>query len=107
MLLYVVVVALVGVALFLVAGVVFGRSEDLAALPEHTTATVLPAADITAADVEGLRFQQAIRGYKTSEVDWALERLAGEIESLRERLRLREAERAPAAYGPDHSDNGR
>jgi DivIVA domain-containing protein len=96
MLLYAIVVGLVGTALFLLAGVLFGRSEDLPALAEHTTATVLPVADITAADVAALRFQQVIRGYKTSEVDWALERLAVEIESLREQLRVAHVE-SPAA----------
>lgn len=102
MLLYVIVVGLVGTALFLLASVVFGRSEDLPPLAEHTTATVLPVADITAADVEALRFQQVIRGYKTSEVDWALERLAAEIESLREQLRLAQLPSAGQAAGPWH-----
>jgi DivIVA domain-containing protein len=90
-LVYVIVVGLVGAGLFLLASVVFGRAEDLPAMPEHTTATVLPVADITAADVATLRFQQVIRGYKTSEVDWALERLAAEIESLRAQLRAARA----------------
>ncbi|MET0316370.1 MAG: DivIVA domain-containing protein, partial [Rhodococcus fascians] len=31
-------------------------------------------------------FQQTLRGYKPSEVDWALERLAAEIDLLRSRL---------------------
>jgi DivIVA domain-containing protein len=85
--LYVVAVAVVGAVLFAIASAVFGRSEDLPPLPEHTTATVLPVADITADDVRALRFRQVLRGYQASEVDWALERLALEIESLREQLR--------------------
>ena len=33
-----------------------------------------------------LRFQQTLRGYKCSEVDWALERLAAEVDALRARV---------------------
>lgn len=87
MLLYVLAVGLVATILFLLASVVFGRGEELAALPEGTTATALPVADITAADVRALRFRQVVRGYKASEVDWALDRLGAEIDALREQLR--------------------
>jgi DivIVA domain-containing protein len=94
MLLYVLIVALVATVLFLVASVVFGRSEELAPLPEGTTATVLPAEDITGTDVRGLRFQQTLRGYKAGEVDWALDRLAAEIDELRDQLRALHMDRA-------------
>ncbi|MGC0362979.1 DivIVA domain-containing protein [Rhodococcus sp. 27YEA15] len=85
-LLYLIVMALVGGTIFLAAGAVFGRSEELPALPPGTTATVLPAENVTGADVSALRFQQVLRGYKASEVDWALHRLGIEIDSLREEL---------------------
>ncbi|MBJ8343625.1 DivIVA domain-containing protein [Antrihabitans sp. YC2-6] len=85
-LLYVFIVALVGAILFLAASAVFGRGEELAPLPRGTTATVLPAYDVTGSDVAALRFQQTLRGYKASEVDWALERLGREIDSLRQQL---------------------
>jgi DivIVA domain-containing protein len=45
--------------------------------------------------VRGLRFQQAVRGYRMAEVDWVLERLADELDrtgSERDELRARIAE---------------
>ena len=92
-LLYVVVIAVVAVVLFLLASVVFGRGEEMEPLPEGTTATALPARGIAGRDVRALRFSITLRGYDASEVDWALDRLAVELDSLR--LRLREQE--PAA----------
>ncbi|OZC94682.1 cell division protein DivIVA [Rhodococcus sp. 06-235-1A] len=86
LLIYVVVIAVVAAALFFVASIVFGRGEELGPLPEGTTATVLPAEGVTGPDVRSLKFQQTLRGYKPSEVDWALERLGGEIDMLRSRL---------------------
>jgi len=85
-LLYLVVLILVAVVLFAVASVVFGRGEQLPPLPRGTTATTLPAHDITGADIEAVKFTQALRGYHTGEVDWVLDRLIGEIESLRGEL---------------------
>ncbi|MFC3960708.1 DivIVA domain-containing protein [Nocardia jiangsuensis] len=91
LLLYVLIVGLVAAVLFLLAGAVFGRAEELGPLPEGTTATVLPAADIAGADVRSLRFQQAVRGYKAVEVDWALARLAERIDELQHELALAHA----------------
>ncbi len=85
-LLYLVVLVLISVVLFAVASVVFGRGEQLPPLPRGTTATTLPAYDITGADIEAIRFTQALRGYHTGEVDWVLDRLTGEIESLQGEL---------------------
>ncbi|MBP1160038.1 DivIVA domain-containing protein [Rhodococcus sp. PvR044] len=91
-LLYLLIMALVGGLLFLAASAVFGRGEEMAPLPPGTTATMLPAEDVTGADVRALRFQQTVRGYKAAEVDWALDRLGREIDSLRGELAsLREA----------------
>lgn len=83
-LLYVVVLALVAGALFLLASAVFGRGEELGPLPKGLTLTTLPAEGLSGEDVRSLRFQQVARGYKASEVDWALARLAAEIDRLRE-----------------------
>ncbi|MDQ2723760.1 MAG: DivIVA domain-containing protein [Actinomycetota bacterium] len=85
-LVYLVVMAAVAGALFLLASVVFGRGEELAPLPAGHTAAVLPAHGVDGAGVRALRFQQVVRGYKASEVDWALERLALEIDELRAQL---------------------
>ncbi len=85
-LLYLVVLILVGVVLFGVASVLFGRGEELPPLPRATTATVLPASGVTGADVEAVKFTQMLRGYKTSEVDWVLDRLGAELDQLRGEL---------------------
>ncbi|PVZ08573.1 DivIVA domain-containing protein [Actinomycetospora cinnamomea] len=89
-LVYVIVVGLVAAAVYLVAAFVFGRGEELAPMPPGATPTRLPARDLTGGDVRDLRFQQALRGYKCSEVDWALERLAAEVDALRARLEAME-----------------
>lgn len=85
-LLYLVVLILVAIVLFAVGSVLFGRGEPLPPLPRGTTATVLPASGVTGADVEAVKFTQTLRGYKTSEVDWVLDRLAQEIDQLRGQL---------------------
>lgn len=103
-LLYLLVMALVGGVLFLVATSVFGRGEEMAPLPAGTTATMLPARDVVGADVRALRFQQTARGYKASEVDWALDRLAAEIDALRGELV--QARAVPQAPGEIASETG-
>jgi DivIVA domain-containing protein len=47
---------------------------------------VLPADEVTPDDVRELKFQQVLRGYKMSEVDWVLQRLATEVGELRARV---------------------
>lgn len=99
-LVYVVVVGLVAGAVYLVAALVFGRGEELAPMPPSATPTRLPARDLTGTDVRDLRFQQTVRGYKCSEVDWALERLAAEVDALRSRLEVVTAARPNGPDGP-------
>ncbi len=82
-LLYLVVLILVAVVLFGVASLLFGRGEQLPPLPRGTTATVLPASGVTGADVEAVKLTQVLRGYKTAEVDWVLQRLGAELDGLR------------------------
>ncbi|MGV0811672.1 DivIVA domain-containing protein [Mycolicibacterium boenickei] len=96
-LLYLVVLVLVATVLFGLGSVIFGRGETLPPLPRGTTATVLPASGVTGADVEALKFAQVVRGYKTSEVDWVLDRLGRELDAVRGELAA-----VRAAYGvPD------
>lgn len=85
-LLYLLVLVLVATVLFGTASALFGRGEQLPPLPRGTTATVLPAYGVTGADVDAVKFTQVLRGYKTSEVDWVLDRLARELEALRSEL---------------------
>ncbi|OBI62046.1 cell division protein DivIVA [Mycolicibacterium fortuitum] len=99
-LLYLVVLVLVATVLFGLASVIFGRGETLPPLPRGTTATVLPASGVTGADVDALKFAQVVRGYKTSEVDWVLDRLGRELDAVRGELAA-----VRAAYGvPDDFD---
>lgn len=95
-LIYLVVLILVAIVLFGVGSVLFGRGERLPPLPRGTTTTVLPASEVTGADVEALTFSQTLRGYKVSEVDWALDRLGQELDQLRGQVAA-----LRAAYGVD------
>jgi len=99
-LIYLLVMILVAGVVFLIASVVFGRGEELAPLPPGASPTRLPAEGVTEDDVRKLRFQQVLRGYKMSEVDWALERVGREVDGLRTRIaelerRLADARREP------------
>ena len=85
-LLYVVVLVLIAIVLFGVASLLFGRGEPLPPLPRGTTPTVLPASGVTRSDVDAVKFTQTLRGYKTSEVDWVLDRLGQELDLLRGQL---------------------
>ena len=85
-LIYLIVMIAVAAVVFLLAALVFGRGEELAPLPPGASPTRLPSDAITAEDVRELKFQQVFRGYKMSEVDWALQRLATEVETLRARV---------------------
>jgi DivIVA domain-containing protein len=95
-LLYLVVLILVAVVLFGLGSALFGRGEPLPPLPRATTATVLPASGVTGDDVDAVKFTQTLRGYKTSEVDWVLDRLGQELDQLRGQLAT-----VRAAYGLD------
>lgn len=99
-LLYLVVLVLVATVLFGLGSVIFGRGETLPPLPRGTTATVLPASGVTGADVDTLKFSQTLRGYKTSEVDWVLDRLGSELDALRGELAA-----VRAAYGVPEDDS--
>ncbi|WP_086662754.1 DivIVA domain-containing protein [Lentzea kentuckyensis] len=85
-LIYLIVMVAVAAVVFLLAALVFGRGEELAPLPPGASPTRLPSDDITAQDVRELKFQQVFRGYKMSEVDWVLQRLATEVGELRARV---------------------
>lgn len=94
-LVYLVVLVLVAAVIFGVAVLLFGRGEQLPPLPRATTATVLPAHGVTRADVDAVKFTQVLRGYKTSEVDWVLDRLGRELELLRGELAATRASPSP------------
>lgn len=81
-LLYLLVLAVVAAIVFVAAAAVFGRGEELAPLAPDATPTRLPAVEVQGTDVRSLRFQQVLRGYRMVEVDWALDRLAGELDRV-------------------------
>lgn len=82
--LYVIGVAVLVALLFALVWFVFGRGEDLPPIESDTTLTRLPRAGISGDDVRALIFAQSFRGYRAVEVDWALEKLAREIDELRD-----------------------
>ena len=100
-LLYLVVLILVAIVLFGVGSVLFGRGEVLPPLPSSTTATVLPASGVTGVDVDAVKFTQTLRGYKTSEVDWVLDRLGQELDLLRGQLAAVQANQTVGDEIPD------
>ena len=83
---YLVVAAVIGLVVFGIAVFVFGRGEQLAPLSPRVSPTELPDTGMTPEDVRKVRFAMALRGYRMSDVDWALERMAGELERLRGQL---------------------
>lgn len=89
-LIYLFVVLAVAAVVYLLASLVFGRGEQLAPLPPGSTPTRLPSADVEGSDVRAVRFQQVLRGYKVTEVDWVLDRLAGELDELHGRIAVLE-----------------
>ena len=105
-LIYLLVVVAVAAVVFGLASAVFGRGEELAPLPPGATPTRLPVGDVAGEDVRALRFQQVVRGYKMSEVDWVLDRLADQLDRVsteRDDLRARLADqetRTPADGTP-------
>jgi len=100
-LIYLVVMVLVAAVVYLLASAVFGRGEELAPLPPGASPTRLPADDPTGDDIRAVRFQQVLRGYKMSEVDWVLARLGTEVDQLRARIAELEQPKVPAAAAAD------
>lgn len=103
-LLYLVVLVLLAGVLFGVVSLLFGRGEPLPPLPRGTTPTVLPASGVTRSDVDAVKFTQTLRGYKTSEVDWVLDRLGQELDLLRGQLSSVHAAAAAGERPPDTAD---
>lgn len=100
---YLVIAAVIGAVIFGIAATVFGRGEQMAALPARTSPSELPASGIRGNHVREVRFGLALRGYRMSDVDWTLERLAEEIDLLRDELESRDRGIAPPAH--DRADD--
>jgi len=80
---YLVIATVIGLVVFALAVFVFGRGEQLAPLSPRISPTELPERGMTGSDVGSIRFAMALRGYRMSDVDWALERMGSEIDRLR------------------------
>jgi DivIVA domain-containing protein len=100
-LIYLLVMVLVAAAVYLLAAFVFGRGERLAPLPPGASPTRLPAEGVGGDDLRALRFQPVLRGYKMSEVDWVVDRLADEVDELHARLAALESAAGGQSAGHD------
>lgn len=82
------VVALLGVvAVLFVAAVVATREDQaMADAAQDLPDLALPVGPLEPQDVEAVRFSMAPRGYRMSEVDAVLERLADELADLHRQL---------------------
>jgi DivIVA domain-containing protein len=98
-LIFLVVMVLVAGVVYLFVSAVFGRGEEMAPLPPGASPTRLPASDLRPEHVRALRFQLVLRGYRMSEVDWVLDRLAGEVGALRDRVAELERELGRTSNG--------
>lgn len=101
---YLVIAALIAAALFVIATVVFGRQEQIAPLPARVSPSELPADEMRGDHVRQIRFGLALRGYRMSDVDWTLDRLALEIDRLNEELGERPTQ--PIGEPPTQPENG-
>lgn len=86
---------LVAAVVFVVARYAFGPDEEMAPPPSTPRTTSLPASSLTGADLREVPFRRVVRGYRPGDVDWVLERAAGELDALRgdiAKLRMRVVE---------------
>jgi DivIVA domain-containing protein len=73
--------AVVVVLLTVVALVAVGRGGELSSTFDDRRDVAVPDAPLSGADVRRVRFTTAFRGYRMSEVDALLERVASQIEA--------------------------
>ncbi len=70
----------VAAAIFAVAASVGGQADLMAEMPPDSVPRGLPdAGPVQAADVAGVRFDRALRGYRMDQVDAVLDRLIAEL----------------------------
>lgn len=91
-------VIVIAAVLFAAAVVATGRGGAMAEFPPDRPGLGLPDdRPLTAADVDGLRFSLAFRGYRMAEVDEALDRLATTLLARDAEIAALRAEVAAAA----------
>lgn len=94
---YLVIAGVIGLVVFALVVFVFGRGEQMAPLSPRISPTELPDHGMTADDVRRVRFAMALRGYRMGDVDWALDRMADEVEHLRGKVAALTGESPPDA----------
>lgn len=101
------VLALLGVVvvLFLTAVVATRADPLLAAAPRDRPDVVLPDGPLQGADVGRLRFPVVLRGYRMSDVDAVLDRLAAELDRRIAELDHRDG-RITGRSGPEPAGPG-
>ncbi len=102
---YVVIAAAIGAVVFVLAVLVFGRGEQMAALPPRTSPSELPDQAVGGDDVRRVRFGLALRGYRMSDVDWTLDRLADELDRLHRRVSELSGEPPAGAAAEDEDED--
>jgi DivIVA domain-containing protein len=80
------VAAILGGCWLVISGLTGGLSDE----PPDAADIGLPEGEMSAVDVEGLRFAMALRGYRMAEVDEALDRLARELRRRDNRIAVLE-----------------
>lgn len=100
---FVLTVVVVGALVFLGGSLLLGRGETRPpADPDRSPLQLPEDRPVTADDVLDVRMSVTVRGYRMTEVDWLLERLAAALEERDAqvaalRARLEEAGRPPGA----------
>ena len=102
---FVVTTLVVGALVFLAGSLLLGRGETQPpADPDRSPLELPEDRPVTADDVRAVRISVTVRGYRMTEVDWLLERLArsleqrdGELAALR--ARLDDADAPPGRHG--------
>jgi len=96
------VLALIGVVLVLFAAAVLSTREGpvLADAPPDAVHLALPPGPLQPEDVTAVRFDMALRGYRMSEVDEVLQRLAGDLRARDERIAALEQARSTPDAAP-------
>jgi DivIVA domain-containing protein len=86
----------------MVAVVASGRGGSMAeTFDDRPDSRVQADGPLTAADLRGVRFSTAFRGYRMSEVDSLLDRLAAELEPRPDPLGEDRTDEPPGAPRPD------
>ncbi len=108
------VLALIGVVLVLFAAAVLSTREGpvLIDAPPDAAYPALPSGPLRPEDLTAVRFDMALRGYRMSEVDEVLQRLADDLRARDERIAALEqaasgsgpvAQASPVAPAPERS----